>query len=303
MVMQHSPINFETLSRAAKFRHFCRLLCDTLGVGLVFVDPAARRRDLLGYRAEQAPLCTFMRRRDAFAGRCAECDRDHLVRAAGASAGQFYLCHAGLVDWVVPVHVGGRHVGTFMGGQVLPKAPTAVRFRRFARGVAAYGFEEKSLRRLYFATPAMEEGRLRNLVELIGLFAAHLDELGERLLEPEWPGDSPVKRALAYIQGHLAEPFGLVEVARAAGVTPTYLSGLFCRDQGESLVVFLRRRRVELAQKLLAETGHSLERVATASGFGSQRSFHRAFRLVAGCGPAAWRTGHRQGSRRQGLPR
>lgn len=283
-------VSFESLSHTARFRHLCRLICETTGVGLVFVDPSATRRDLLDYRHDQAPLCMLLRRNPDFAARCADCDTRHLRSIGQGQPAQFYLCHAGLVDLVVPILVDGRHVGSFQGGQVLPSQPTEVRFRRFkSRLGSTCPVSDATLRKRYFATPWMGEQRLANLVELVGLLAAHISELGTRLLEPVYPQGSPVGRAQAYIQAHLKEPLTLADVGRAAGVAPSYLSLLFLRDGGENFSVHVRRLRVERAKNLLKEPRLALERIASEAGFGSLRTFHRAFRKGVGMGPAQWR--------------
>lgn len=283
-------IDFDSLSRTARFRRLCRLVCETTGIGLVFVDPSTARRDLLDYRHEQAPLCMFLRRNPRFAARCADCDARHLRRIGQEQPAQFYLCHAGLVDLVAPVSVDGRHIGSFQGGQVLPRQPTEARFRRFQKRAMELGLRPSArLRALYFATPWMGERRLTNLVELISLLTAHIGELGTRVLEPSTPPSSPVGRAKEFVQAHLREPFTLRDAGHAAGVAPSYLSALFRRTTGETFGSHVRRMRVERAKRLLGEPRHSLEWIAREAGFGSLRSLHRAFRQNAGSGPSEWR--------------
>jgi len=287
--MPQAKLNFDTLARASTFRHLCQLLCETIGIRLVFVDASTSRRDTLDYRTEQAPLCTYMRLEPAFAACCKRCDQCNLDQVAQGEDGHFYLCHAGLIDLVVPVRSEGRHVGTFIGGQMLPSPPTPERFKRFADNLKQYNFDRKQLRRLYFATAVISEHRQRHLVELISIIAAHISNLGELILEPGNPGDSPVKRAQAYIHAHLCQPFSMAEVARAAGVAPNYLSTLFQRDLQESFVAYVRRHRVHRAEQLLGESKLPLARIAAGAGFGTVRSMHRAFRCVTGTTPGQCR--------------
>jgi AraC-like DNA-binding protein len=289
--MAFGRVDFESLSAAEKFRGFCRLMCELSGLQLVFVDPADTRRQPLGGQAASSPLCAHLRRRRSFAKLCAECDRVHLERAAGGTPGRSYVCHAGLIDLVVPVRIDGRHVGSFMGGQVLPRPPTGKRFEQFWKPVARHGCGRARTRQLYFATPSVSQSRLRTLVQAISLFAAHFGELGSRVLESASPAGSPVEWACAFIDEHLTESFTLEDAARAAGVTPSYLSGLFRRELGETFVARVRRLRVERARKLLAESDQGMLRIALDSGFGSLRSFNRAFRMVTGETPSTARKG------------
>lgn len=58
--------------------------------------------------------------------RCEKCDRE----------GQgVYHCHAGLIDFGIPLEIGGERVGSVIGGQVLPAEPDEEKFRRVAREI------------------------------------------------------------------------------------------------------------------------------------------------------------------------
>lgn len=53
-----------------------------------------------------------------------------------------YFCHAGLVDFAAPILLGGRMIGTMVGGQVLSEEPDYAKMRVTARelGVDEEGF-------------------------------------------------------------------------------------------------------------------------------------------------------------------
>lgn len=57
--------------------------------------------------------------------RCTECDKNGIGT---------YICHAGLVDFAVPITLeDGRVLGNLLGGQVLPQDPDEAKFRATAR--------------------------------------------------------------------------------------------------------------------------------------------------------------------------
>lgn len=58
--------------------------------------------------------------------RCEKCDRE------GKGV---YHCHAGLVDFGIPLVVDGQTVGSVIGGQVLPEDPDEEKFRQVAREI------------------------------------------------------------------------------------------------------------------------------------------------------------------------
>ncbi len=292
--MATDSLTFDKVAGAETFRRFCRLLCKTTGLKLVFVAPDASQREWLAASRHQEPLCEFMRAKPLFAAACQHCDARHLEQVTKGGNGRSYRCHAGLVDLIVPVVIGGVHVGSFLGGQLLPQAPDEAGFRRFENRVARFAFEPALLQRHYFASPWMHEARIRSIIELITLFAAHFGELGSRILGTVQPVDAPVARACAYIRTHYKEHLTLVSVSRAAGLAPTYLSARFRQEQGETYAAYLRRLRVEHAARLIGQTqGRDLAWIADESGFGSMRSFNRAFRAVLRKTPSSCRAAPR----------
>lgn len=64
-------------------------------------------------------FCTdFNKKSPIGCSRCQECDRQGLERAIKARKTVTYVCHAGLVDFAVPIVVNGQAMGGFLGGQV-----------------------------------------------------------------------------------------------------------------------------------------------------------------------------------------
>lgn len=58
--------------------------------------------------------------------RCEKCDKE----------GQgVYHCHAGLIDFGIPLIVNGQQLGSVIGGQVLPEDPDEEKFRQVAREI------------------------------------------------------------------------------------------------------------------------------------------------------------------------
>lgn len=58
--------------------------------------------------------------------RCEKCDRE------GTGV---YHCHAGLIDFGIPLMINDEKVGSVIGGQVLPEQPDEEKFRQVAQEV------------------------------------------------------------------------------------------------------------------------------------------------------------------------
>jgi AraC family transcriptional regulator len=106
-------------------------------------------------------------------------------------------------------------------------------------------------------------------------------------------GNMPVwrlRRALDYIEMHLATPIRLADIAASAGLSRMPFAAQFRRATGCSPYSYLLRRRIERAQALLRHSSKSILDIATDTGFNSQSSLTTAFRRLTGETPHRWRT-------------
>jgi AraC-like DNA-binding protein len=79
------------------------------------------------------------------------------------------------------------------------------------------------------------------------------------------------------------------EFAARMNLTPVQLVRHFHASVGICVKEYLRARQIERAQQLLRDTRQGTAEIATAAGFGTARSFYRAFRLCTGMSPTEYR--------------
>src|SRR5512143_1150663 len=97
--------------------------------------------------------------------------------------------------------------------------------------------------------------------------------------------------AVAYIESHLFEPMTVNSIADHAGYSPSRFSRGFTRLQGESVMAYVRGRRLEEAlRRILNEPGVPIVDLAFDSGFDSQEAFTRAFARAFGHPPGRLRS-------------
>lgn len=86
-----------------------------------------------------------------------------------------YYCHAGLVDFAVPLIVRGKQLGTWLGGQVLPCKPDEKKFRQIAREIGTNENEYiQDLRKIRI----IPKEQIDALAELLSLIANALLQVG-----------------------------------------------------------------------------------------------------------------------------
>lgn len=107
--------------------------------------------------------------------RCQLNDAQGGAQATQSGKPSVYYCHAGLMDFAVPLIVRGRQIGTWLGGQVLPASPDEKKFRRIAREIGADKDEYiDDLRKI----PIIPKERIEGLANLLSLVANTLLQIG-----------------------------------------------------------------------------------------------------------------------------
>lgn len=97
---------------------------------------------------------------------------------------------------------------------------------------------------------------------------------------------------LEEIRRDAAADHSLTAYARRFSMRPEALSRLFLRETGEGFGEHLRRRRVELACRLLVETQEPISLIAERCGYLDGKSFREAFRRTVGMSPREYRRDH-----------
>jgi len=108
-----------------------------------------------------------------------------------------------------------------------------------------------------------------------------------------------VRQAAAYIRDHIESDLSPDDVASRLNINTVYLSQLFKKETGKTLLDFMIDVRIERAKRLLAEDWKIYE-IAGKVGYRSSQYFAQTFRKVAGMTPQEYRQRIREGQRRQG---
>lgn len=108
--------------------------------------------------------------------------------------------------------------------------------------------------------------------------------------QPDQGGDT-LHRLLRYVNQHYREPLTRSEIARAVGYNESYISHLFAQGLGTTLKEYITSLRLKDARQLLTETDMTVSQISLTLGFGSIRSFNRAFAQEFTQPPSAYRAG------------
>lgn len=100
--------------------------------------------------------------------------------------------------------------------------------------------------------------------------------------------DARVEKARVWLRAHLDEDLDLPVLAAAVHASPAYLSRLFRKQTGKTLMQERRALRVAKAKALLASGRMNISEAAVEVGYRSLSQFARAFAEETGCSPGEW---------------
>ena len=80
------------------------------------------------------------------------------------------------------------------------------------------------------------------------------------------------------------------QIADEIHINPDYMSHLFHKKTGVSLMSYISEQRINTAKRLLATTMLPLQQIAERVGFSNSSYFHRQFKKTVGVTPQQYRT-------------
>ena len=99
-------------------------------------------------------------------------------------------------------------------------------------------------------------------------------------------------KVAGFIDASLDSKIRVQDCAKQTRLSVSYFSQAFKVTFGMTVAQYIRRRRVERAQRLMLLSRMPHSRVALATGFSDQAHYCRVFRDVMGISPNAWRHKH-----------
>lgn len=102
-----------------------------------------------------------------------------------------------------------------------------------------------------------------------------------------------IRDAAAYIRSNYARDLTVDELAGILGISNSYFSQLFTREQGVSFSRFLSACRMDQARELLRTTNKRIYDIAAEVGYADVKYFLRVFKKAEGVTPQAYRDRHR----------
>jgi YesN/AraC family two-component response regulator len=101
------------------------------------------------------------------------------------------------------------------------------------------------------------------------------------------------ERVCRYIQAHIDEELPVEELAGIAYVSPNYLTRIFKKERGMTVVEYLTEARLTLAKHLLEESSLTVTMISGKVGYNNYTYFTKVFKKRYGATPIEYRATQR----------
>ncbi len=95
----------------------------------------------------------------------------------------------------------------------------------------------------------------------------------------------PVQKVILFIENNLSAPLTLKAIAKEHNLNHSYLSDLFHRETGQTIIQYITEKRLDLAAKLLKDTHLSIQAVAQQCGINDVNYFSKLFKKAYNVSP------------------
>lgn len=237
----------------------------------------------------QAPCCAAVKARHDWA--CVDFEvtrlREEIPRWP---EGRYHRCHAGFLEWVLPVFLKDRLTWILFAGQ----GKTAGTYEHLVRDIRKMpaGFPHRA------EPPAIAEAQAQTILEALRQLRSRLlawHEEAAAFLPPNvppgnWQGVADRRFLVqSFLQRNHTGAARLGDLASALGLGESRMSHLIRELFGRSYGQLLMDMRLRTAASLLRESSLSILEVSLGSGFPDVSHFHRSFQRHFSTTPLKYR--------------
>lgn len=194
------------------------------------------------------PFCSeYTKKTDEGLKRCQECDKQGAAMAAKSGGPVLYTCHAGMLEFAVPIIVDGHMLGAFHGGQVTDHTLDEDIIRQLA---ADLDLDEKECLKAARKTPVVQRKHMENsaaFLHTVSNIMSHIayQKYNTQLASSEIEQEAKMKSDfLANMSHEIRTPMnaviGMAEMALREEMTPTardYINQI--KTAGNSLLTII----------------------------------------------------------------
>ncbi|BCX50057.1 hypothetical protein HAHE_39650 [Haloferula helveola] len=283
---------YERLLTSDRFQRYRQAFLTATGLPLRFVSADVDAWCLDDVNENRSPFCERINLCESVCGACRDVNR-RLMAEAEVKGPQSCHCFSGMSATAVPVRHGSATIGFLKTGQVFQSTPTEKMFDSAIDAIGRKQFkrdEIENLRTAFMQTKSVTPERYQSMIDLLVIFADQLSkDADDAALIEDGREPETIKKAIAFINAHLADRLVLGDVASAAGASESHFCRIFKESTGLTFTDYVNHARIEWAKRELLRPSARVSEIAFLVGYQSLSQFNRSFARITGSSPSEFR--------------
>ena len=257
------------------------------GLPANILDPEGR--DINLFRGHP-PFCRIINDLPEGHERCVGCDRYKIQSYTAEKGFQFYRCHVGICEAIMPLYDKKNPLAYLAVGCYLDDSPIEEQWEHTRALLDWWPGGPDVLKDAFFQFQQRSYQEIHAFTETLEALSAYI-QLKGMILQTE---QTDLQKLELYLDQHYMEKLSLASIAREMHIGRTKLCTLAKElSGGHTLSYLIAQRRINAAKRLLVQSNLPISAVAEEVGISDYNYFSKVFRSIVGATPTAFRKEYR----------
>lgn len=253
------------------------------GVPANILDPEGR--DINLFRGHP-PFCRIINDLPEGHERCIACDQCKIRHYTAEQGFQFYRCHVGICEAVMPLYDKSNPLAYLAVGCYLDDSPIEEQWERTRALLDWWPDDPDTLKDAFFQFRQYSQQEIQAYAETLEALSAYIQLKGMILTTEQ----TDAQRLELFLNQHYMDKLSLASISREMHIGRTKLCTLAKElSGGHTLSHLIAQRRISAAKRLLVQTNLPISAVAEQVGISDYNYFSKVFRSIVGATPTAFR--------------
>ncbi|MEY8402839.1 PocR ligand-binding domain-containing protein [Oscillospiraceae bacterium 44-34] len=253
------------------------------GLTANILDPQGRDIHLF---KDHPPFCRAINALPEGHERCISCDMCKVKNYSAEKGFQFYRCHAGICEAIMPLYDKQQPLAYLIFGCYLDDSPIEEQWEHSRPLLEWYPGGPDALHDAFFQFHQYSFQELQAYAETLEALSAYIQLKGMILATEQ----SDAQKLALYLEEHYMDRLSLASISKHLHIGRTKLCAL-AKDLsgGHTLSYLIAQKRVNAAKRLLTQSNLPISVIAEQVGISDYNYFSKVFRSVTGTTPSAFR--------------
>ena len=218
--------------------------------------------------------------------RCIACDQCKIRHYTAERGFQFYRCHVGICEAVMPLYDRKNPLAYLAVGCYLDDSPMEEQWEHTRSLLDWWPGGPDSLKEAFFQFRQYSQQEIQAYAETLEALSAYIQLKGMILATEQ----TDAQKLALYLDEHYMEKLSLASISRHLHIGRTKLCAIAKElSGGETLSYLIARRRIDAAKRLLLQSNMPISAVAESVGISDYNYFSKVFRSMTGTTPSTFR--------------